>query len=79
MASTVLVDLEVYDPSGNKVFQKFWDRQPLSANAVKSLTTSFHIAKTAQKGLWTVKVGVFSPGWASLLGWSNGATTFAVR
>jgi hypothetical protein len=37
------------------------------------------VKRTRPKGTYTVKVGVFLPGWAGLLDWNNRATTFKVR
>ena len=74
-----LIDVEVYDPSGTKVIQRFWDRQPLLANSPKSFAASFTLPVSAQAGSWTVKIGAFVPGWGGLLGWNNGATSFTVK
>src|SRR5206468_7133136 len=35
-ASTVLVDVEVYDPASTKVFQQFWDNQAFSAGQTRT-------------------------------------------
>jgi len=78
-AATGLVDVEVYDPSGNKSMQKFWDRQSFSGTAAKSFSASFRVPVNAQPGTWKVKVGVFGPGWAGLLGWNDTAASFTVK
>ena len=31
------------------------------------------------RGTYTVKVGVFAPGWTAMYAWNNGAATFTVR
>ena len=40
---------------------------------------SWHVKRTRSKGTYTVRVGVFLPGWAGLLDWNNRAATFKVR
>jgi hypothetical protein len=77
-ASTVLVDVEVYDPASAKVFQQSWDNQAFSAGRTQTYTSSWTPSSTAAAGTYTVKVGVFTPGWGSLLAWNNGAATFSV-
>ena len=77
-ASTVLVDVEIYDPSGARVFQQFWDNQSFTANQTRAFTTSWSVPATAGTGSYTVKIGVFSPGWGSLYTWNNQAAVFSV-
>ena len=78
-AATDLVDVEVYDPTGAKVSQAFWDRQSFSAKTAKSFYTSVQLSSNSKTGTWTVKVGVFTPRWGGLLSWTNSAATFAVK
>ena len=77
--ATALVDVELYDPSGTRVGQVSWDRQAFSANLTRSFSTSFKLPANAKTGTWTVKVGVFNPGWAGMLSWTNSATTFVLK
>lgn len=77
-ATTILLDVEIYGPRGHRVKQRTWIVGLVSG---QSLTRSFdwHIKRTRARGTYTVKVGVFLPGWAGLLDWNNRATTFRVR
>jgi hypothetical protein len=77
-ASTVLVDVEMYDPSGTKVFQQAWDSQAFSPGQTRTYSSSWQVATTAAVGTYTVKIGVFNPGWGQLLSWNNGAATVGV-
>lgn len=77
-ASSALVDLEVYDPSGVKVFQQAWDAQSFTAGQTKSYLANWGIPATAAKGTYTVRIGVFSTGWGKLYHWNNGASVFTV-
>ncbi len=74
----MLVDVEIYGPKGHRVKQHTWTVN-LTAGARRDLSFTWHIGAHRKKGRYTVKVGVFEPGWASMLTWNNGATTFRVR
>lgn len=76
---TALVDLEVYSSSGQKVFQQYWDNQAFSANVTRTFSAGWTIPSNLPAGTYTVKVGVFAPGWTSMFGWNNGAASFTVR
>jgi len=77
-ATTVLVDLEVYDAGGRRVFQKAWDNQAFSANKARSFTTSWNVPAGQAPGTYTVEVGIFTPGWGQQLAWNESAKTFTV-
>ena len=77
-ATSVLLDVEIYGPRGHRVKQRTWI---VSLATGQTLARSFdwHVKRTRAKGTYTVKVGVFLPGWAGLLDWNNRAATFRVR
>ncbi len=77
-ASTVLVDVEVYDPSATKVFQQYWDNQAFSAGQMRSYSSPWQVAASAALGSYTIKIGVFTPGWATLLNWNNRAASVSI-
>ncbi len=77
--SSALVDVEFYDPSGKKVFQKYWDNQSFVGGQPRTYTTTWIVPGSAATGSYTVKIGVFKPGWSSLLYWNNGASSFSVN
>jgi hypothetical protein len=74
-----LVDIEVYGPDGEKVYQRWYDNQSFSGGQTKSFTTQWNLPRSAPSGTYTVKVGVFSPGWGTLYTWNNSVATFTVR
>jgi hypothetical protein len=78
-ASSVLVDLEIYDSTGAKVFQQWWDNQSFAAGQTRSYSTSWSVPASATPGTDTVKIGIFAPGWSAFYAWNNGAATFTVR
>ncbi len=75
---TALVDVEVYGPAGYKVFQKYYDNQTLTAGVAKTYTQTWTVPSTAATGTFTVRIGIFQPGWASLLKWNANAAQFKV-
>jgi len=78
VAQSVLIDIEVFNPSGTRVFVKAFDNQALSAGTKKTVSASWTIPSSEPTGNHTVKVGVFKPGWGTLLHWNNAADTFSV-
>jgi hypothetical protein len=79
VSGNALVDIEIYNPQGVKVHQAYYDNQSFAAGGTKSFTTSWRVPSNAPRGTYTVKIGIFSPGWGSLHLWNNGAATFRVR
>ncbi len=77
-AGTWLIDVEVYDPNGRRVYQQSYDNQRFSAGQVRRYTPSWRAPSTAPTGLYTVKVGVFSAGWGTLYSWDDVAVQFSV-
>jgi hypothetical protein len=72
-ASTVLIDVEVYDSSSTKVFQQFWDSQAFGAGQTRTYASAWQVATTATVGSYTIAIGVFSPGWGTLYTWNGAA------
>jgi hypothetical protein len=77
-AAKVLVDLEVYSPSGQKVFQQAWDNQSFSAGQQRTFTAAWSVPTNAATGAYSLKIGIFSPGWGTLYSWNNTAGQFTV-
>lgn len=76
--SNVIVDAEVYDSAGVRVAngQKSWPGETLSSGVTKNYTWSFTAPSTL--GTYTVKLGIFTAGWASTLKWNNNADQLVV-
>jgi hypothetical protein len=75
--STALVDVELYDPKGARVNQVFWDSQTFTAGVTRTFSVTW-TAPTSPTGQWTIKVGVFAPGWGPMLAWNNSAARLSV-
>ncbi len=78
-AGTALVDIELYNAAGQKVFQQFWDNEAFAANVSRTFSVNWTVPSTLPPGTYTLKIGVFAPGWASMFAWNNGAATIIVR
>ena len=44
---TALIDVEIYDQSGRKVFQKYWDNRSLKSGRTHQFSTSWETANVA--------------------------------
>jgi hypothetical protein len=77
-ATNVLVDFEVYDSDGQKVWQSSLDNQSLSANTVASFSVSYAVPNELPAGQYTLKTGAFAPGGSSRYAWADTAGSFVV-
>jgi hypothetical protein len=77
-ASTALIDLEIYDSAGYKVFEHFWDNQPLAAGRPRAYKVKWLVPTTATTGVYVVKIGVFKAGGSAVYDWNDGAAVFTV-
>jgi len=78
-ASTDLVDIEVYDSTGHKMFQQWFDNQSFSAGQTRTYGVAWTVSNQTPTGTYTVKIGVFIPGWGQLLSWDDQAAQISVR
>ena len=77
-ASTALVDVEVYSPSGAKVFQHYWDNQAFGAGQPRTFSARWQVPTTAALGKYRVVVGIFSAGWSTVSSWNDSAGVASV-
>jgi hypothetical protein len=70
-----LVDLEVSDAAGRTAYHRAWNNQTFQANSARTFSTTWTPPATAS-GTYTVKIGVYAPGWGDLFAWNNRAGTF---
>jgi hypothetical protein len=73
-----LIDIEVHGPSG-RVFQKSYDNVAIGANSFRSFATEWEVPANAPTGTYIVRIGVFTPGWDTLLYWNNNAASIIVN
>src|SRR5215207_8676418 len=74
----LLVDLEVYSPSGQKVFQKFWDNQSFTAGQQRTFSIDWTVPANSATGAYRIKIGLFSVGWGTMYHWNDNAGTLNV-
>ncbi len=74
---TVLVDIEIYDPSGARAGQRFWDNQSFAAGESRSFTFQHTLAPGAS-GTHVVHAGLFEPDWAQLVSWQPNLAAVSV-
>ena len=77
-ATSALFDFEIYNAGGQKVWQTWQDHTPLSG-ATQTFTANWLVPAGQAAGTYTLKLGVFGPGWTPLYGWDNGATTITIQ
>lgn len=75
-ASDVVVDLEVYNSSNQKVFQKFFEHENFSAGVARNFAANF--SAPGETGNYTLKFGVFNNNWTNNFYWNNEVATFSV-
>ncbi len=74
-ASNILVDVENYDSSGNKVNQQVYDNQTIAAGQTQTYNFAW---STTVAGNYTIKIGIFSSGWGTTYDWNGSAGSFTV-
>ena len=77
-AASALIDLEVYGPSGERVFQAYHDGQAFAAGERREFGDAWTVPANAPAGTYTLKVGVFTSGWGRVYSWNDQAAQFRV-
>jgi hypothetical protein len=60
------------------VYQQAYDSQSFAAGQTRTYQPSWRVPAGAALGQYTVKIGIFRPGWGTLHHWNNQAATFTV-
>jgi hypothetical protein len=77
-AMAALVDVEIYDATGTKVFQRVFDDEALHPGQRQDYRFNWQPSSSGPGGAYIIKVGVFSPGWGTLLSWNDTAARVTV-
>ena len=72
----MLVDFELYNSNGQKVWQAFHDNISVPGGANFSDTAKVMVA--LPPGEYTFKSGIFSAGWGTLYAWNDQGGTLSV-
>ena len=80
-AGAYLINVELYDSNGEKKAQGFIDNRQLPANTDTFIDVPFTTGQvsTLVSGKYTVKAGLFTAGWETLVEWVDYAGTFEVN
>jgi hypothetical protein len=78
LASGVIVDMEIYNSGNVQVFQQYVPGNTFATGESKTFQWAWTTPANQAAGTYTVKIGIFSDHWASLLLWNNSADTFAI-
>ncbi len=73
--TNAITDIEIYNSSGSKVYQKYYTGQTITASAPAPYQFSW---TPTTAGTYTVKVGVFNSNWSTNYYWVNSLLTFSV-
>jgi len=76
--ANAIVDVEVYDAMGAKVYQTSQSPMAFAANTPQTINAAWAVPASQPAGTYTFKVGVFSAGWSPLYAWQDNAGTFTV-
>jgi len=76
--SGTIVDFEIYNSAGSRVYQTTRSPVSFTANTAKTVSASWKVPTTQATGAYTLKIGVFGSGWTPLYAWNNGAATITV-
>jgi hypothetical protein len=77
-AMRALVDVEVYGPTGQRVFARALDDQAFAAGQERTFTLTWDVAADVPAGRYVVKVGAFKVGWGQLYAWEDAAAVVTV-
>lgn len=73
--SNSIVDIEIYNASGAKVYQHYEENQTMGASSSVAYSVSW---LAPEPGIYTVSIGVFGQGWNPAYIWSGSIATFTV-
>ncbi len=71
--SEALVDVEVYDAAGAKIYQTDRTLSAPQAGTGQTVSIAWTVPITTTPGRYTLKIGVFGAGWSPLYTWNNAA------
>ena len=71
----IVVDIEIYNSSNQKIFQKYYDLQGFATGEARSYTTPW---TPTTNGTYTVKIGIFNYDWSQKYLWVNNALSITV-
>jgi hypothetical protein len=76
--ASLLIDFELYDSQGQKVWQTWHDNQPVHPGAILTDAAVMTVPDTLPPGQYTFKSGIFSAGWGTSYAWNNDSGTLTI-
>lgn len=70
-----IIDYEIYDTQGRKVFQRYFSGQNFAAQETKQYSLDW---TPASNGSYILKMGAFTSNWSRLYTWRNSVATLSV-
>ncbi len=77
-AASVVVDMEVYNSTGAKVYQQVASNQSFAANETRNYAFAWATPTNQATGEYTLSIGIFSNDWTTNYTWSSNAASFAL-
>lgn len=73
-----LVDIEVYDSNNKKIAQDYYDLAPFTDVLTRSYIFYWTVPPKTLPGNYKIKLGAFTPHWATTESWNDNAANFKV-
>lgn len=77
--SSALIDMEIYDKAGTRVYQQYMANQSFTAGATRTFAFTWASPANQAPGEFTVSLGVFTNDWATAYLWSGNAATITIN
>lgn len=77
--SNAIVDFEIYNAAGTKLYQTYRSPVSFAANSATTVKATWTVSTSLPTGGYTLKIGVFGPNWSPLYTWDNYAGTITVQ
>jgi hypothetical protein len=77
---SVLVDIELYDTNGKRMFQWFTDNQLIQTKQSQTWTSSWKVpsANITERTVFNLCIGVFKPNWTEQYVWKSGIASIEI-
>jgi hypothetical protein len=76
VSTSVLVNVEIYGPSGARVYRHFFDKQWFDATKQRAYVLYWDVPQ--EPGTYTVKIAIHAPGWGTRYHWNERAAQVTI-
>ena len=74
-----VVDVEIYSPAHDKLYQQSFEDQALSRGKARTYDVRWNVPVVLATATAIVKIGIFTPDWTELSHWNDDATTLLIE